>query len=78
LERWEIVEWLTEGLEQLRPRCRDLLMALYFEPGSPSYEQIAERLSIPVGSIGPTRARCLTALRQALREAASSPPLPER
>ena len=29
----------------------------------PSYEQVSETLEIPVGSIGPTRSRCLDRLR---------------
>ena len=31
-----------------------------------SYDQIQEREGIPLGSIGPTRARCLEELRQRL------------
>jgi len=29
----------------------------------PSYAEVASRLKMPVGSIGPTRARCLTKLK---------------
>jgi DNA-directed RNA polymerase specialized sigma24 family protein len=32
------------------------------------YNQIAEQLDMPVGSIGPTRARCLEHLRHILEE----------
>ena len=32
----------------------------------PSYAEIAAGLGLPVGSIGPTRARCLQALREQL------------
>lgn len=67
-ERWELVEWLSSGLERLGERCRTLLIALYFEGGQPSYAEVAARLKLPVGSIGPTRARCLEQLRQVLRE----------
>lgn len=49
-------------------RCKDLLFALYFDPEEPSYEKVAERLSMPVGSIGPTRARCLKRLKKILEE----------
>jgi hypothetical protein len=28
------------------------------------YEEISRRLTIPIGSIGPTRARCLSKLRE--------------
>jgi RNA polymerase sigma factor (sigma-70 family) len=68
LERWELVEWLHTGLGRLNERCRTLLIALYFEGQEPAYAEVAARLGIPVGSIGPTRARCLERLRVALHE----------
>ncbi|MDH3683600.1 MAG: sigma-70 family RNA polymerase sigma factor, partial [Acidimicrobiia bacterium] len=61
--------WIYEGLGRLDPPCRDLLTALYFDPRSPSYAEIAARFGRPVGSIGPTRARCLQRLRAILGEA---------
>lgn len=66
IERWELTEWLHRGLNLVGERCRDLLTALYFEPDEPSYAQIARRLGIAEGSIGPTRARCLQRLRELL------------
>lgn len=54
---------LREGLTQLPPRCRNLLTLLIAQPPVP-YAQISERLGIPVGAIGPTRARCLAKLRR--------------
>lgn len=57
------------ALETLSPRCQALLYALFFEVPPPSYEEIAERLDMSVGSIGPTRARCLQRLRLALARA---------
>ena len=68
VERWELLEWLNSSLVQLNQRCRDLLLALYFDTQEPSYAQIAEQFGIPVGSIGPTRARCLERLKQLLGE----------
>ncbi|NNE09521.1 MAG: sigma-70 family RNA polymerase sigma factor [Gemmatimonadetes bacterium] len=53
-------------LEYLDDACRSLLSALYLSDDS-SYSTISSQLSIPVGSIGPTRARCLLKLRQFLR-----------
>jgi len=32
------------------------------------YKEIAEQLSMPIGSIGPTRGRCLDHLRQILAD----------
>lgn len=66
LERWELTEWIHRGLSTLSERCRALLIALYFEPAEPAYTELAERFSMPLGSIGPTRARCLERLRQML------------
>ena len=67
VERWEVAEWLNYGLSMLDERCRRLLLALYFDAEQPSYAQVAEHLNMPVGSIGPTRARCLEQMRQSLR-----------
>lgn len=64
IERWELVEWLHSGLNQVGERCRQLLMMLYFETDEPSYLEIARRLGIAEGSIGPTRARCLQRMRE--------------
>jgi RNA polymerase sigma factor (sigma-70 family) len=55
---------VREALAALAERCRRLLDALYFAPGDPSYDEIAARLGVPRGSIGPTRRRCLEALRR--------------
>ncbi len=63
IEHWELTEWLHSGLQHLDERCRDLLMALYFDPQEPSYADIAARLGMAEGSIGATRARCLARLR---------------
>ncbi len=66
IERWELTEWLHRGLTLLNERCRNLLIALYFETEKPQYTEIAERIGIPLGSVGPTRARCLERMRQLL------------
>jgi RNA polymerase sigma factor (sigma-70 family) len=66
LERWELAEWISSGLSKLSERCRELLLALYFDRQPVSYEDIATRLNMPHGSIGPTRARCLEHLKRLL------------
>jgi RNA polymerase sigma factor (sigma-70 family) len=66
IERWEVVEWLHGGLALVGQRCRDLLVALYFDAEAPSYAEIARRLNMAVGSIGATRARCLERLQEIL------------
>jgi DNA-directed RNA polymerase specialized sigma24 family protein len=54
-------------LGELGGRCQRLLEALFSVPGEPSYPEIAARLDMPIGSIGPTRARCLGRLAEILR-----------
>ncbi len=46
-------------------RCPELLTALADAPGL-TYRELAVRLGIPRGSIGPTRSRCLACLRTLL------------
>ena len=67
-ERAELIEWLVQGLNSLDERCRKLLLALYFDEEQPSYAQVAERLNMPLGSVGPTRARCLEQMKRQLEK----------
>ena len=53
---------LRAAFAELPPRCRQLLRMLMAEPPY-SYAEISAMLHIPVGSIGPQRARCLERLR---------------
>ena len=66
VERWEMTEWLHDGLSRVGEPCRELLQALYFDEDGSSYAEVAARLGRPVGSIGPTRARCLERLREVM------------
>lgn len=70
VRRVEELEWVHQGLGRLDERCRDLLLALYFTTSARPYSEVAAQLGIPVGSIGPTRARCLEKLRGHLEELA--------
>jgi len=54
---------LWRAVEALPERCRTLIRALMADP-APSYEDIAAAFDIPIGSIGPTRARCLEQLKR--------------
>lgn len=51
------------------PERQQRLLALLVADPQPSYEEIGTRLGMPVGSIGPTRARILARLRGALEAA---------
>ena len=68
IEHWELTAWLDAGLSKIGTSCRELLLALYFQPEGSSYAEVAARLGMPVGSIGPRRARCLKSLRRVLSE----------
>lgn len=54
---------LRAAFADLPPRSQELLRLLISDPPVP-YEEISRRLGIPVGGIGPTRARCLKKLRE--------------
>ncbi|HWB71197.1 MAG TPA: sigma-70 family RNA polymerase sigma factor [Egibacteraceae bacterium] len=58
---------LWESLERLTQRCRMLLRVLMADP-APSYAEVGAALDMPVGSIGPTRRRCLELMRRELAQ----------
>lgn len=76
LQRLELAHRVRVALDDLGGRCRDLLLALFVETSEPNYQQISERLGIAVGSIGPTRARCIAKLVELLGESAPHGTLP--
>ncbi len=68
LDQLQQLERVRQGLDRLDPRCRRLMDMLFNnEADTPlAYGAMAESLNMAVGSIGPTRARCLDKLRQFL------------
>jgi RNA polymerase sigma factor (sigma-70 family) len=58
---------LWSAIGQLTPRCQELLRIIAFVP-RPDYRAVAAELGMPVGSIGPTRGRCLAKLRALLAD----------
>jgi RNA polymerase sigma factor (sigma-70 family) len=52
---------LYSAVAQLPVTSRRLMTLMIARPGL-SYEQVGEALGIPIGSIGPTRLRCITRL----------------
>ncbi len=54
---------LRAALAELPQNCRELLSMLIGDPPR-NYADISATLGIAVGSIGPTRARCLDRLRR--------------
>ena len=77
LGRVEEVDRIQRAIARLGPRCRKLITLLYVDPSSPSYQAVAESLGMPLGSVGPTRLRCLARLTRILEsggwEGADSP-----
>jgi RNA polymerase sigma factor (sigma-70 family) len=63
---------LRLGMDQLDARCRSLLTLVFRdEDEHMPYDEVARRLGVPTGSIGPTRARCLDKLRKLVVHAES-------
>ena len=56
---------LWEHVQALPERCRQLIGVIAFAD-RPDYAHLAEALGMPVGSIGPTRGRCLAKLKDLL------------
>lgn len=56
---------LWEHIAALPERCRELLRVIAFAD-RPDYAAVAAALGMPIGSIGPTRGRCLAKLRAQL------------
>jgi RNA polymerase sigma factor (sigma-70 family) len=55
------------ALSRLKPRCRELLSLLVIDEAM-TYGDLSGLLNMPIGSIGPTRARCLEHLRRLVAE----------
>ena len=65
LQELQQLNALREALDRLDERCREMLLLLFRnEDDKLSYDEVARRLGAPVGSIGPTRSRCLDKLRR--------------
>lgn len=61
---------LRLGLDQLDERCRDLLELVFRDEDERlPYDEVARRLGVPTGSVGPTRSRCLDKLRKLVEAA---------
>ena len=58
---------LWQHIDALPERCRTLLRVIAFAD-RPDYAELAKALEMPLGSIGPTRGRCLAKLRIALAQ----------
>ena len=59
---------LRAAVDRLEPRARQFIETLFLQQEPLPYSEVAARLGIPEGSIGPTRARCLAKLRKLLHD----------
>ncbi|WP_194920236.1 RNA polymerase sigma factor [Catenulispora rubra] len=66
---------LWQAFSTLSERCRNLLRVVAVTPLE-SYAAVAEALGMRVGSIGPTRSRCLEQLKRALKALTTVPGTP--
>ena len=57
-----------DAINRLPAHCRDLISQLFLDADEPTYAEVGVRLDRPVGSIGPTRQRCLDRLRDLIEE----------
>lgn len=67
-------EEVQRAMALLPERCQQLLRILLVDD-APSYEEVSAALGMPIGSIGPTRGRCLEKLRLLLAAPAPDPGL---
>jgi RNA polymerase sigma factor (sigma-70 family) len=63
--RTDSANTLWQHVARLTERCQELLRVIAFAD-RPDYAAVADALGMPIGSIGPTRGRCLAKLRQSL------------
>ena len=71
-ERAQVVR---EALSRLPRKWQEMLELLMADPPA-SYAEISDQLGLPVGSIGPTRRRCLARLQELLHPTLSDTPWP--
>ncbi|HSE20138.1 MAG TPA: sigma-70 family RNA polymerase sigma factor [Pyrinomonadaceae bacterium] len=59
---------IRTAVAALDDRCRKLIEFLFYRSTPPTYAEIAQELGVPEGSIGPTRARCLSKVLRLLEK----------
>ncbi len=68
VRRMDQEQMIRTVIEQLSPRCKQVIQALFFEDPFPTYAAIASRLGLSPNSIGFTRDRCLERMGKLLEE----------
>jgi RNA polymerase sigma factor (sigma-70 family) len=59
---------VRDAIQQLSPRCAELVRMLFFEQPPLPYVEVAQKLGLATGSIGFIRGRCLNRLQKILAE----------
>jgi RNA polymerase sigma-70 factor (ECF subfamily) len=68
----DVQELILRGMAQLKPFDARLLSMIYLE--GLSYQEVADALERPIGSIGPLRGRALKRLTSAITDLETPPP----
>ncbi len=61
-------QMVRDAIQQLPPRCREMIEMLFFDHPPMPYNDVARRLKLATGSIGFIRGRCLKRLKKILEE----------
>lgn len=69
LELLQQLDRVRAAVDRLDPRARQFIELVFLQDEPLPYAELAARLGIPEGSIGPTRARCLAKLRKLMASA---------
>jgi len=59
---------MRQAIAELPPRCREMIMLLFFSEPQLPYRDVAQQLGLAVGSIGFIRGRCLKRLQRVLED----------
>jgi RNA polymerase sigma factor (sigma-70 family) len=63
LEQLQLQRQLRAAVEQLDPKSQEFVKLVFLQDEPLPYSEVAKRLGISEGSIGPTRTRCMEKLR---------------
>lgn len=69
LAQLQELDRVRAAVDRLDPRARQFVELMFLQSEPLPYAELAARLGIPEGSIGPTRARCLAKLRKLMEGA---------
>lgn len=73
VEELEEVSAVRRALSELGGKCQRLLQLAFGSTGETDYQRVSKEMGIPMGSIGPTRQRCLALLATILRRMGIGP-----